>query len=142
MPEQPADQACPEPPVTIDQGQWRWCGSAHHNAIGFDCRFALATQVGEWVVSTVGDWRPVRDEAPRPVGPEPDALYETCVFPAGEPGECGVARTGSAVEVAGRRWTTRAQAVEGHAELCRRAAAGAYPRDADHLAASTSAEGP
>lgn len=37
---------------------WEWFGSAGHLIVGYDCRFHLATLVGPWWVSTVGEWLP------------------------------------------------------------------------------------
>jgi hypothetical protein len=37
---------------------WEWFGSAAHLIVGRDCRFHLATFVGPWLVSTVGEWLP------------------------------------------------------------------------------------
>ena len=37
---------------------WEWFGSAGHLIVGQDCRFHLATLVGPWWVSTVGEWLP------------------------------------------------------------------------------------
>lgn len=37
---------------------WEWFGSAAHLIVGSDCRFHLATKVGPWLISTVGEWLP------------------------------------------------------------------------------------
>lgn len=37
---------------------WEWFGSPGHLIVAQDCRFHLATKVGPWLVSTVGEWLP------------------------------------------------------------------------------------
>ena len=38
--------------------EWEWFGNAAHFICGRDCRFHLATLVGPWLVSTVGEYLP------------------------------------------------------------------------------------
>lgn len=38
----------------MSKSEWKWFGNAGHFICGHDCRFHLCTQVGEWLVSTVG----------------------------------------------------------------------------------------
>lgn len=48
----------------IERSEWRWFGHPGHLIVGDSCRFHLATQVGEFLVSTVGEYwpeRPVRE---------------------------------------------------------------------------------
>src|SRR5688572_3663607 len=51
--------------MTIDRSQWRWYGNAAHLIVGQDCRFHLATVIGPWIVSTVGQYLP--DESAREI---------------------------------------------------------------------------
>jgi hypothetical protein len=44
--------------VVHPRDQWEWFGSPAHFICGDDCRFHMATLVGPWVVSTVGEWLP------------------------------------------------------------------------------------
>lgn len=46
---------CPPP---IDPAAWKWFGVAAHFICGHDCRFHMATQVGPYLVSTVGEYWP------------------------------------------------------------------------------------
>lgn len=50
--------------VLYPRDTWQWFGTAGHLIVGHDCRFHLCTQVGPWLVSTVGQYwpeRPVRE---------------------------------------------------------------------------------
>lgn len=71
---------------------WKWYGNAGHLIVGNHCRFHLTTEIGPWLVSTVGEWIPLH-EAPNarkeqeyldkhPLGMEIgcDRLFETMVF--------------------------------------------------------------
>src|SRR5262245_46801635 len=84
---------------------WQWYGNAGHFICGRWCRFHLATRVGPWLVSTVGEFvhprhgggseieeaRWLRANWPgEDIGL--DRKYETMVFRAGDPCEtkdCG-----------------------------------------------------
>lgn len=44
--------------MPIPQSEWRWFGKAAHLIVGNDCRFHLATLVGDFMVSTVGEYIP------------------------------------------------------------------------------------
>ena len=96
------------------RSDWRWFGNSGHLIVGRDCRFHLATLVGPWWVSTVGEYLPdiavreitaevrgiavpegIRGDAAEswwlknvgyePIGGGKDSLYETMVFRAGPP---------------------------------------------------------
>jgi hypothetical protein len=99
----------------IPQADWKWFGHAGHLIVGRWCRFHLATQVGTYLVSTVGEYwpeRPVREIHAKVYDPQWlaqnshlrgddfdhaymvkfgyeqvgfDRKYETMVFKAGEP---------------------------------------------------------
>jgi hypothetical protein len=48
----------------IPESQWKWFGNAGHLIIASWCRFHLCTQIGEYMISTVGEYwpdRPVRE---------------------------------------------------------------------------------
>lgn len=44
----------------IQQNNWKWFGNAGHFICGSHCRFHLCTQVGNYIVSTVGQLWPER----------------------------------------------------------------------------------
>jgi hypothetical protein len=60
--------------------KWKWFGFPGHFIGAHDCAFRMCTQVGDFLVSTVGSYRPDR-------GKEKDIgwkrKYETFVFKAG-----------------------------------------------------------
>lgn len=47
-----------ESDVLVPQAEWEWFGSAAHLIVAAECRFHLATFIGPWLVSTVGEWLP------------------------------------------------------------------------------------
>lgn len=44
----------------IPRGEWVWFGNAGHLIVGHMCRFHMCTKVGEYLVSTVGEYWPSR----------------------------------------------------------------------------------
>lgn len=42
----------------IERGEWQWFGNAGHFICGNDCRFHLFTRVGDYLISTVGEYWP------------------------------------------------------------------------------------
>jgi hypothetical protein len=42
----------------ISKEDWKWFGHAAHLIVGQDCRFHLATEVGTFLISTVGEYLP------------------------------------------------------------------------------------
>lgn len=124
--------------------QWKWFGHAGHLFVSYDCRFHLATQVGQFWISTVGEYRPeyagynsdnyeldkgkgigimwksAEDKDYR------DAIFETMVFPITGKHECGCPEW-SPGEIDMDRYLTHTDAQRGHMELCLKAARGEYP---------------
>lgn len=43
--------------VPVSREEWEWFGTAAHLIVGQDCRFHMATIIGPWLISTVGEWR-------------------------------------------------------------------------------------
>jgi hypothetical protein len=43
--------------MAIPQSEWKWYGLAAHFICAHDCLFHMATQVGDHMISTVGDYR-------------------------------------------------------------------------------------
>ncbi len=74
--------------MKIPMKQWRWFGHAGHLIVASSCRHHLHTRVGDYRISTIGDYYPRHnDEKPTTVGC--DRLFETYVFRiVGECTEC------------------------------------------------------
>lgn len=121
--------------------EWRWFGTAGHLIVGRWCRFHLCTQVGPWLVSTVGEYvHPRHSEGSEraeakylerhPNGEEIGygRTYETMVFRAGEPCvdpecNCGMPSPTDWNELDSIGYNNRGDATRGHLALCERWAA-------------------
>ena len=42
----------------IEEKEWKWYGNAGHFIGSNSCRFHLCTEIGDFLVSTVGDYFP------------------------------------------------------------------------------------
>jgi hypothetical protein len=141
----------------IEQSKWKWFGHAGHFICAQWCRFHLCTQVGKYLVSTVGEYfpdAPVREIMARQrnivlegrgdervadyarkigfetMGASPHC-YGTMVFEAGSP--CSLKDCGCGLpSIDGRdldssRWMTAKEATEGHYAFCKKFAAKEAP---------------
>lgn len=145
----------------IPQSEWRWFGHAGHLIVGNDCRFHLATQIGDFLVSTVGEWLPdsqvreihasVRGVQLEGRGDAREAdflqkmgyieigfgrIYETMVFRIGDvchaPGcSCGLPKTKGS-HLEMDGYNTAGAATLGHMELCRKYAEMPPPEEEAH----------
>lgn len=118
--------------MKIPQDQWQWFGNAGHLIVGQWCRFHLTTKVGNWLVSTVGEYvHPMhgmgseQKEADwlkkNPLGQDIGCgrKFETMVFAAGELCDCGCGLPSiSGSEVDSGCYNDRKSATEGHMALC------------------------
>ncbi len=105
----------------------KWFGHAAHFICGHRCRFHLATQVGKYIVSTVGEM-PKEGAAPDDGGPWATIglarTYETMVFKAGAPCKakgcaCGIPSIdGSELDFAG--YNDAGSATKGHMKLVKK----------------------
>lgn len=125
---------------------WVWMPHAAHLCVARHCRFHLATYVGKYVVSTVGEWVPdslvqaiiyqSRKGGTLPRGDEGEnkflkdigfqeigagRTYETMVF-LGEKhkSDCCPWRIASGVELDTDGYSTADAAARGHMELCKK----------------------
>lgn len=103
---------------TSDAG-WKWYGYAGHFIAASDCRFHLATRVGGYLISSVGDYRPRGDREERQtIGAAKDSFFETYVF------EClGEDKNGDPIvknysEIDGERYAESIDAERGHYRYC------------------------
>jgi len=103
----------------IPKDKWQWFGNAAHFCGGQNCRFHLATRVGKYLISTVGDYHP-----PSSTGENAEEIgygrtYETMVFLAGRGCACGCGLpeiNGSELDVLA--YTAPKEATRGHRRLC------------------------
>ena len=120
---------------SVPASKWQWFGGAGHFICGRWCRFHLATQVGDYLVSTVGEYVHPRHAAGSEVAeaewlrdnwPGEDVgcerKYETMVFKAGNPCivpgcGCGLPEhTGRELDFDG--YNTAGSARAGHMAMC------------------------
>lgn len=121
-------------PKKVPQSKWEWLGHACHFIGGQSCQFHLATKVGGWLISTVGDLRwphkYVNDavEWPRDtLGIGEEDWFETMVFPAGERIDCGCYTAADWREKECKRYATSEKATAGHLAMCNKYAAEGDP---------------
>jgi hypothetical protein len=100
--------------------QPRWYGYPGHFIGAERCLFHLTSTVGPWLISTVGDYRPGREEERAAIGGE-DSHFETRVFRAGDPCDgpgcgCGLPDA-DGPELECRRYDTAGEAQAGHLAL-------------------------
>jgi hypothetical protein len=109
----------------MKKSEWKWFGHPGHLCVAQWCRFHLATQVGDILVSTVGDYhRPIHgeqsEEKADTVGL--NRLYETMSFKAGKPCRakgcsCGLPEI-SGNEIYFEGYNTARDAIAGHMKAC------------------------
>lgn len=108
--------------------RWKWFGHAAHFICGHRCRFHLATKVGSYLVSTVGELPKFSPNDPDSSGPfetiGSGRTYETMVFKAGAPCKskgcgCGLPEI-SGSELDFKAYNDAASATVGHLQLCRK----------------------
>lgn len=69
--------------MSIPPHSWRWYGNAGHLIVSDQCRFHLCTEIGNYLVSTVGEWYPRYKKDEEIQGGEEIGCgrkYETMVF--------------------------------------------------------------
>jgi hypothetical protein len=116
---------------------WKWFGNAGHFICGQWCRFHLTTQVGPYLISTVGEYvHPRHSQGSERTEAEwlkknwPGEeigfgrKYETMVFRAGKPCDspkcgCGLPEIDGS-ELDGNGYNNAKDATEGHMALCRK----------------------
>lgn len=102
----------------IPHSEWKWFGLAAHSFFGHQCRFHMATVIGNLLVSTIGE-RYVSDK-------KADLLYETMVFKVtGTFCKCGCGQPEFfPIEIVDSKHNDAKTATENHMETCRKVAAG------------------
>ena len=103
--------------MTVPMSQWRWEGHAGHLIVSKQCRFHLHTRIGDYRISTVGDYYPdgwTKDE-PETVGL--NRTHETFVFRVSGDGE-GEPDDWSEIDSTG--YNDCEDARKGHMAMCRK----------------------
>jgi hypothetical protein len=97
-------------------------GCAGHFIAASSCRFHRHTQVGDFRVSTVGDYYPLDGRKRTPLGADPASFFETMVFRtvkaanAGNEG-CGCREVLDWSELDSKRYATAGEAQAGHERM-------------------------
>lgn len=99
----------------------KYYGSAAHFILGDRCRFHLATEIGRYLISTVGEYHSKDGLGPLEIGA--GRLFETFVFvidPVGERCKCGCGLPSPTdfYEVDSDGYNTARAATEGHEAMC------------------------
>ena len=97
---------------------WKWFGLPGHLCIASECRFHMVTQVGKYLISTIGEY--VYKGKRTEIGL--DRYFETMVFIAGKPCKnkgclCGMPEI-SGEEIDDQGYKTEGEAQVGHMKLC------------------------
>ena len=104
----------------IKRENWKWFGFPGHLCVAHKCRFSLCTQVGDYLVSTVGDY--YYNDKRETIGAGEDSFFETYVFKTGEvcsEKDCGCGLPGlDGGEIDGVRAATAGEAQKTHLEFC------------------------
>ncbi len=134
----------------IDKSKWKWFGNPGHFICARDCRFHLCTQIGQHLVSTVGEYlpdSPVRESNARALGITLEGIgdarlvdwfkkcgyedigcnrkFETMVFRTGKKCTCGCGLPAIAShELDMEGYSDAAAATKGHNRICLKVAKG------------------
>ena len=115
--------------MPIPMSEWEWFGYPGHLVVAYSCRFKLCTKVGDFLVSTVGDYRsPGTETVMTTLGAGRDSFFETYVFRAGARCQsptcgCGQPELEDACEIEGIRTATAKAAQDAHMAMCQKYAA-------------------
>lgn len=104
--------------MSIDPSEWVWQGHAGHFIHSSRCEFRLATRVGAFLISTVGDYY-LEGKGYSPIGSN-NIHFETMVFHAAGTQDCGCAVVSDFREIEGSRYQSAAAAQAGHMATCRK----------------------
>ncbi len=104
----------------IPESEWKWQGHPGHYCCVADCMFRMATRVGAFLVSTVGDRRGDGDDGPMTTIGGGDAdFFETMIFGCEDDDlPCGCAELDDGDELDVRRYATAKAARDGHMAAC------------------------
>lgn len=96
---------------------WKWYGNPVHLCVSSKCRFHLTTEVGAYVVATIGEYFPAGKDEMEEIGI--GRKYETMVFLINGRCECGCGLPEIELgEKDSRFYNDAKAATEGHMDLC------------------------
>lgn len=103
----------------MSKADWIWMGHGGHFIGGNECRFRLNTKVGNYIVSTVGEYYPMSN-ADKPYSIGYNRTFETMVFKAvkGDAPCCPFEADVSAGVLEMVPYNTPGDAQEGHMLMC------------------------
>ena len=110
----------------LPTSEWKWYGTAAHFICSARCKFHLATLVGKYIISTVGEYiapdNRMESNDYYPIGAGNNRLYETMVFRWG--GEtcncgCGLPVPADWREIDAAYYADARSATAGHMGMCR-----------------------
>lgn len=120
-------------PIVIPRIEWEWFGYPGHFIGARECLFRLCTKVGDYLISTVGDYRPFEREPRKTIGAGERAFFETFVFKAGprcSDAECGCRQPSiDGSEIDGECCATAGEAQALHLRYCQKYAQPGATRD-------------
>jgi len=99
---------------------WKWYGNAGHFCNSRKCRFHMCTEVGDYLVSTVGEYYPHSQDTMETLGAGANDFYETYVFKILDSRcscGCGLPHINLS-EIKGVKYVTPKEANEGHMAMC------------------------
>ena len=104
--------------------EWIWIGYPGHFICADNCRFRLCTQVGNVLVSTVGDLHYGKSDERKTLGANEDSFFETYIFAVIGGGVCkdptclcGMPDVNFS-EIEGHRTATAQAATAMHMKMC------------------------
>jgi len=112
---------------TIPKSNWKWFGYAGHLIVSSQCLFHLWTQVGKYLISTVGNYcpnigKPDTDKdryKMKTIGAGKDSFFETYVFKYDGMADCGCCpEPEDWSEIDGDRSATAIEAQKIHMKYC------------------------
>lgn len=101
----------------LSPSKWVWCGYAGHFIAASSCLMHLHTRVGDYRISTVGDYRPRDSGEAQEIGAS--RKYETFVFRVTGHGEHGEGEVSDWSEIWSDTYNEPTDAEVGHMAMCK-----------------------
>lgn len=104
----------------VPKSRWIWCGYAGHFIAARDCAMHMNTRVGDYRISTIGDYRPRHLERDEMTEVGCDRKFETYVFRVAGEGEHGEGEVVDWGEIDSDGYNEPLDAERGHMAMCER----------------------